>query len=251
MSVPANKSEMNLYEKMAHIMTLITGVHKGANVSTGANGPSYRAVSHDDVTALIHLPCAEMGVIIIPSISKAETNTFDKPDKYGGVKTSYRVDLWVDVTFINADKPEERFVSSSFSYAIDSGDKATGKAYSMAVKYSYLKAFMLESYDEEESREYEHKQTYQKTATPVKEVVKVDDQSISVIDLIRSRMKILTEGKPVEEMRKAVPELLGVGKFDELKSLTITELRTINKKLGEIVESNKGNENKVNHSFKI
>jgi hypothetical protein len=38
---------------------------------------------------------------------------------------------------------------------MDSSDKAMGKAYSMALKYCYLKTFMLESLDEEESRECE------------------------------------------------------------------------------------------------
>lgn len=156
MGAPANLKELNLFQKINHIMMNIDGVHKGANVSTGANGPSYKAVSHDDVTALLHKPCADMGIVIIPSITRAETTSFEKLDKYNVMKTTYRCDVWVDVMFINADKPDEKLVSSSYAYAIDSGDKATGKAYSMAVKYAYLKGFMLESYDDEESRDYEN-----------------------------------------------------------------------------------------------
>ena len=140
---------------MAAIMKEVETVFKGANISMG-NGRSYSAVNHDDVARLLHRPLAEHGIITKVSVEKVELVGREKTNKYGDTALEYRADVWVEVTFINADKPEEREVCKSFAYAFDSGDKAVGKAESMAVKYVFLKNFVLESTDNEESRDHEN-----------------------------------------------------------------------------------------------
>ncbi len=145
----------NLYQKMSEIMKEVETVFKGANISMG-NGRSYSAVNHDDVARLLHKPLAEHGIITKVSVEKVELSSRDKTNKYGDTAPEYRADVWVEVTFINADKPDEREVCKSFAYAFDSGDKAVGKAESMAVKYVFLKNFVLESTDNEESRDHEN-----------------------------------------------------------------------------------------------
>ena len=145
----------NLYQKMAAIMKEVETVFKGASISMG-NGRSYSAVNHDDVARLLHKPLADQGIITKVSVEKAEISSREKTNKYGDTALEYRADVWVEVTFINADKPEEREVCKSFAYAFDSGDKAVGKAESMAVKYVFLKNFVLESTDNEESRDHEN-----------------------------------------------------------------------------------------------
>lgn len=145
----------NLYQKMASIMREVDTVFKGANISMG-NGRSYSAVNHDDVARLLHQPLAAEGIITKVSVEKAEISSREKTNKYGDTTLEYRADVWVEVTFINADNPEEREVCRSFAYAFDSGDKAVGKAESMAVKYVFLKNFVLESTDNEESRDHEN-----------------------------------------------------------------------------------------------
>ena len=144
----------NLYQKMSDIMKEVETVFKGASINMG-NGRSYSAVNHDDVARLLHKPLAEKGIITKVSVEKVEISSRDKTNKYGDSSLEYRADVWVEVTFINADKPEEREVCKSFAYAFDSGDKAVGKAESMAVKYVFLKNFVLESTDNEESRDHE------------------------------------------------------------------------------------------------
>jgi len=150
--------ELNLFQKIIKIMEKVSYIEKSGNVQMTANS-SYKAILHDDVTALLHPHCTEWGIVVIPSITKVEVTELRNEKKYGNnppeTKISYRADVWIDVEFINADKPEEKIITKSFSYAIDSGDKATGKAYSMAVKYSYLKTFMLQSGDNEEDRDFE------------------------------------------------------------------------------------------------
>jgi hypothetical protein len=136
-------------------MKEVETVFKGASISMG-NGRSYSAVNHDDVARLLHKPLAEHGIITKVSVEKVELSSREKTNKYGDTALEYRADVWVEVTFINADNPEEREVCKSFAYAFDSGDKAVGKAESMAVKYVFLKNFVLESTDNEESRDHEN-----------------------------------------------------------------------------------------------
>lgn len=147
-------NQKNLYQKMQAIMREVDTVFKGASINMG-NGRSYSAVNHDDVARLLHKPLAEQGIITKVSVTKVDISYRDKTNKYGDTSPEYRADVWVTVTFINADKPEEREVCESFAYAFDSGDKAVGKAQSMAVKYVFLKNFVLESTDNEESRDHE------------------------------------------------------------------------------------------------
>jgi hypothetical protein len=140
---------------MVNVMKEVDSVFKGANISMG-NGRSYSAVNHDDVARLLHKPLATEGIITKVSVERVDISSRDKTNKYGDVSLEYRADVWVEVTFINADNPEEREVCKSFAYAFDSGDKAVGKAESMAVKYVFLKNFVLESTDNEESRDHEN-----------------------------------------------------------------------------------------------
>lgn len=149
---------LTIHQKIIKIMEQVRFVTKGASVSTGASGPSYKAVQHDDVTALIHGPATDIGLTIIPEITNVEVHEVIKETLYNGKsekKISYRAHVWVETEFTNADNPSETFKKKSFAYALDSGDKAIGKAFSMAVKYTYLKAFLLESGDNEESRDNE------------------------------------------------------------------------------------------------
>jgi hypothetical protein len=140
---------------MVNVMREVDSVFKGANISMG-NGRSYSAVNHDDVARLLHKPLATEGIISKVSVERVDISSRDKTNKFGDVSLEYRADVWVEVTFINADNPEEREVCKSFAYAFDSGDKAVGKAESMAVKYVFLKNFVLESTDNEESRDHEN-----------------------------------------------------------------------------------------------
>lgn len=143
--------KLNLFQRIIKVMEEVKSVHKDVSVSTGYNGPSYQAVSHDDVTSLLHGPCTKYGIVIMPSIVEKSLTSFT--NNKGNV--AYQVELTVDVHFINSDNREDSITLRSFAYAFDSSDKAVGKAFSMAVKYTYLKTFMLESLDHEEARDQE------------------------------------------------------------------------------------------------
>jgi hypothetical protein len=148
----------NLFQKINEIQKQVKSVYKGSTVKINEKS-SYTAVSHDDVTSLLHDPIADAGIVAMPRMETCELEVFEQTKSYQGqtsVSRNYLVKVWASVTFFNSDNMSEQFQTQCFAYAIDSGDKATGKAYSMAIKYCYLKTFMLESLDDEESRDYEN-----------------------------------------------------------------------------------------------
>jgi len=150
-------STKNLYQRLNAVMSEVTSVFKGTEVSMGGNR-SYSAVSHDDVTKLIHMPLVKHGLFVEIDILDSKLTPMETVSEYQGksqTKTSYLAEVTVQATFVNIDNPDERFAVKGYAYALDSSDKAVGKAASMAVKYIYLKNLLLESTDEEESRDFE------------------------------------------------------------------------------------------------
>jgi ERF superfamily len=147
----------NLYQRLNSLMADVTSVFKGTEVSMGG-GRGYSAVSHDDVTKLIHMPLVNNGIFVELGVISSKLSPIETTSEYNGksqVKTSYLAEVTIRATFVNVDKPEERFSVDSYAYALDSSDKAVGKAMSMATKYIYLKNLLLESTDEEEQRHFE------------------------------------------------------------------------------------------------
>lgn len=150
--------KLNLFQKINEIQKQVKSVHKNSTVKINEKS-SYTAVSHDDVTSLLHNPMALFGIVGMPRMESCELESFEIQKEYQGkisVSKNYLVKVWASITFFNSDNMAEQFQTQCFAYAVDSGDKATGKAYSMAIKYCYLKTFMLESLDDEESREWEN-----------------------------------------------------------------------------------------------
>lgn len=145
----------NLYQKICIIMQKVSSVYKDAKVQTGRDG-SYKAVSHDNVAALLHSHLAEQGIVVRPSVVSRNLECVKVTNQYGE-KDQFRTHLVVDVAFINADNPNERESCVIDGFALDSQDKGVGKSLSYAVKYAMLKMFVLESSDEEENREPEFK----------------------------------------------------------------------------------------------
>lgn len=100
-------------------------------------------ISHDAVTAAIRPACVRYGISVLPNV--VDHN-----------KDGNRTELTVDTAFINIDKPEEQAVIRTVAYGVDNSDKGPGKAFSYAVKYAYLKFFMLNSADDIEKTDIEH-----------------------------------------------------------------------------------------------
>lgn len=123
---------LNLFQRINQVMKKVNYVQKEDKKVNG----QYTFVSHDAVTRLLHGPCTEAGIAVMPSVVEY-------------LQDGNRTTVWVEVTLVNIDKPTEMFSVKSIGYGIDAQDKGPGKAFSYAFKMCLLKLFMLESGEED------------------------------------------------------------------------------------------------------
>jgi hypothetical protein len=145
-------SELNIFQRINEIRKLIDYIKKDKSVSTGASG-SYKAVTHDQVTALVRDHMVNLGVVSYPVLVSSTMN----PPLEGAKQSRYEATY--DFYFVNIDKPEDKFVVRIEAHAMDNADKATGKALSYAKKYAILKLLEIETGEDEESR-YQEKEEF-------------------------------------------------------------------------------------------
>jgi hypothetical protein len=135
---------MNIYQKINEVRKAIDYIKKDRSVSTG--GGSYRAVSHDAVTAILRKHLVEQGLICVPTLIKSETHPKEEGSK------QFRYDATYSFEFVSAEAPSEKVTIVIEAHAMDNADKAPGKAISYAKKYAVLKLFEIETGEDEESR---------------------------------------------------------------------------------------------------
>lgn len=156
----ASPRPKNIYQRMIDVQKAVSSVDKNEVVKMSENDRGYKAVTHDDVAAALHLPLANAGIVMLPDIVDFVTTEFnvEKPGWNGGpsrIQKWYRTDIKIKVEWINADEPTDRISSHGAAFALDTSDKSFAKAYSLALKIVLLKVHLLESRDNEEAREFE------------------------------------------------------------------------------------------------
>jgi len=163
-----NQAGRNLYQRIIAVMQEVGYVRKDSIVEAGG-GRTYRAVTHDAVAALIRGHMIKQGIAMHVTLVASSESVGQT--KSGAPK--YRYSATYDVSLINADNPDDRQTWRVEAHAEDGGDKAPGKALSYAVKMVLLKAFMIETGEDDESR-------YQ----PEEPILITTDQAIEISDLI-------------------------------------------------------------------
>jgi hypothetical protein len=137
-------TKLNLLQRINEVRRKVAFIQKDKDVSTG--GGSYKAVTHDQVTAFTRAALVEFGVVSWPSIVSSKMN-----DKEEGAKQA-RYEATYDFTFANCDDMTQTIVIRIESHAMDNADKAPGKALSYAKKYALLKLLDIETGEDDESR---------------------------------------------------------------------------------------------------
>jgi len=166
---------LNLYQRINEIRKKVDYIQKDKSVSTG--GGSYKAVTHDQVTAILREHLIAFGVVCVPTLITSKAN-----DKIGDAK-QFRYDATYHFDFVNCDAPEEKLSIVIEAHAMDNADKAPGKALSYAKKYAVLKLFEIETGEDEESR-------YQNTDVDVAFYVDLIN-SAETMDILK---KVFAEG---------------------------------------------------------
>jgi len=117
--------------------------------STVKQGGSYRAVSHDLVTAHCRAAMIEHGLFIVPSLVSGQVHQTGMATS-GGTPI-FRYESVFDISIAHAPSGTHMIMRIP-AHANDTGDKAPGKALSYATKYALLKLFAIESGEDDESR---------------------------------------------------------------------------------------------------
>lgn len=138
---------MNLLQRINEVRKAIDYIQKDKSVSTG--GGSYRAVTHDTVTALVRPAMVEHGIVCWPNLVDSLSVPKDEGSK------QFRYEATYDFQFCNIEDRADFLTIRIQAHAMDNADKAPGKALSYAMKYALLKLFNIETGDDEESR-YQH-----------------------------------------------------------------------------------------------
>jgi len=139
-----SNEKLNLFQRINAVREKIDYIKKDKQVQT------YKAVSHDQVTALVRDHLVNFGVVVYPNL--VSSTTVDTGDKTSKGTPIIRVEAVYEFVFVNIDDPADKFTASVSAHANDQGDKAPGKALSYAKKAVILKVFEIETGEDDESR---------------------------------------------------------------------------------------------------
>lgn len=171
-------SKLNLFQRLNEIRKKVEYIKKDRSVSTG--GGSYKAVSHDAVTAFLRPHLIEFGVIVTTSVLDCD---FDQKEPDAKQRLFHGV---FAVTFTNADNPTECLLVRVPAHALDNGDKAPGKAISYATKYALLKTFTIETGEDEESRYKDDSDDFDYAGTLTKAEAGTREEARALLELARA-----------------------------------------------------------------
>jgi len=119
-------------------------MQKELYVKKGSAGQG-TGVQYDELISKLAPLLAENGIVVTAEKSGESSSRATAKGVY-----IFQSDFLIH--YINIDNPEDRFTTLVEAHAMDSGDKAPGKAITYATKTSMLKVFGIESGDQEESR---------------------------------------------------------------------------------------------------
>ena len=132
-------NEMNIYQRINAVIKEKIYIKRGsAGQGTG--------VLYDEVIAALQPLLTAHGIIVT-------TEKVGESRQRETKKGNYIYECDFNVTYINMDKPEDRFVNLVEAHAGDMGDKAPGKAITYAAKINMVKVFQIETGANDESRD--------------------------------------------------------------------------------------------------
>lgn len=123
---------------IARVMAEVGAV--GKTKKNASQGYQFRGV--DDVVAHVQEVMAKCGVIVVPRVVERERETLTT--KSGGAMVSVR--LLVEHTFL-CETDGSSVVCTTLGEAMDSGDKASNKAMSAALKYALTETLLIPTYE--------------------------------------------------------------------------------------------------------
>lgn len=188
---------LNVYQRVNEVRKAVDYLIKDKKVE------SYMAVTHDAVTAAVREHFVKHGVMIVPAqvmqSAVVLTGTMTaRSTPFIRFEVRYRFEV------VNVDDPQDKFSIEIEAHALDHGDKAPGKALSYAKKYAMLKLLEIETGEDEEGRQEQHKPKSLKgvAAGLVEEMSLTPKQKNMILDLHTAVIDLLIEDNDFEAFNK-------------------------------------------------
>lgn len=128
---------MIVYQKILAVMSDLGKVGIGKDKRNQQQGFNYRGV--DDAMNALNPLLAKHGLLVLPRVLKRDVT--QRESKSGG--TLFCVVLEMEFDFIAVEDGSKHVVGPLIGEGMDSGDKASNKAMSIAFKYACFQAFCI------------------------------------------------------------------------------------------------------------
>lgn len=128
---------MKVYSAIASVMSDLSKIGIGKEKKNQQQGFMYRGV--DDVMNALAPIISRHGLVILPRVTKRDV--IERQSKSGGALFYVTLDMEFD--FVAAEDGSKHIVGPIIGEAMDSGDKASNKAMSIAYKYACFQAFCI------------------------------------------------------------------------------------------------------------
>lgn len=224
---------MNIYESIASIMADIGAV--GKNSKNAQQGFMFRGI--DAVMNALSPALVKNKVFIVPEVLEQtrEERTSIKKDSYGNEKTSTLIYSICKIKYTFYAEDGSCITATVIGEGMDSGDKATNKAMSVAFKYAAFQVFCIPTEElmaepDAECHEVEPKQA--KKSEAKKEEPKKSEPVISAVQLKALKARAEKDGVSEDLIKNLY-------KVDDLAKLTIVMYSNINEYWDRILEISK------------
>lgn len=146
---------MKVYGAIAAVMSDLSKIGIMKDKRNSQQGFMYRGV--DDVMNTLAPLLSKHGLLILPRVLKREM--IERQSKSGGAL--FYVTLDIEFDFVCAEDGSKHTVGPLIGEAMDSGDKASNKATSIAYKYACFQAFCIPTEADNDPDSQTHEVTHQ------------------------------------------------------------------------------------------
>lgn len=130
---------LNIYQRVNAVM-------KDCEYLQKKQAQQGKGIKYDEVIAMLRELLIKHGIVL-----EVRQNTFESSSGVENTKQKIYQGYY-EMYLVNMDAPNERIKHTAFAHGMDGGDKAPGKAHTYAVKMMLVKAFCIETGEDEESR---------------------------------------------------------------------------------------------------
>lgn len=128
---------MSVYKAIHGVMSDLSKVGLSKDKTNSQQGFKYRGV--DDVMNVVSSLLSKHGLLILPRVTKSEC--IERQSKSGSA-LFYTI-LNIEYDFVGVEDGSKHLVGPIVGEAMDSGDKSSNKAMSIAYKYACIQAFCI------------------------------------------------------------------------------------------------------------